>query len=221
MQTATNRVPSPDILNAFAPVSPVAGVEEICAHQAVDTFALWQAWEKECGVLCDTPFWAVVWPAARVLGRYIRENPELVRGKRVLDLGCGCGVVSVAASLCGAARVLGSDIDPVALHMARLNAAANNVSVTFDVEDLTLVPVLPERFDLILIADMFYQKGPSLRMTAWLASARAAGMRIIIADSGRAFLPAVSFVRLHAATVAVDADVEGVGVRHVDVLEWE
>lgn len=42
-------------------------------------------------------------------------------GCRVLDLGCGCGMLSIGAALMGASHVLGVDIDPEALQQAREN----------------------------------------------------------------------------------------------------
>ena len=56
------------------------------------------------------PWWTVYWPGgqvrglveqrldtAQVLARYLLDNPALVRKKTVLDLGSGCGAVSLAA----------------------------------------------------------------------------------------------------------------------------
>lgn len=49
-------------------------------------------------------------------------------GLRVLDLGCGCGLVGIlAARLCGEANVVLTDIDPLAVETARRNAARNGV----------------------------------------------------------------------------------------------
>ena len=49
-------------------------------------------------------------------------------GMRVMDLGCGCGLVGILAALeCGEANVMLSDIDPLAVETARRNAARNGV----------------------------------------------------------------------------------------------
>jgi ribosomal protein L11 methyltransferase len=50
-----------------------------------------------------------------------------VAGKRVLDLGCGSGILAVGACLLGAETVEASDIDPLAVEVAKQNAALNNV----------------------------------------------------------------------------------------------
>lgn len=44
--------------------------------------------------------------------RYLLNNPELSVGRKVLDLGCGCGASAIAAKLSGAAYVVANDIDP-------------------------------------------------------------------------------------------------------------
>jgi ribosomal protein L11 methyltransferase len=56
---------------------------------------------------------------------------ELRAGERVLDYGCGSGILAIAASRLGAGRVVGTDIDPSALAASRANAARNGVDATF------------------------------------------------------------------------------------------
>lgn len=59
-------------------------------------------------------------------------------GARVLDLGAGSGILAIAAALLGAAEVLALDIDPVAVRVARANAAANGVDGRVTVLEGTL-----------------------------------------------------------------------------------
>ena len=51
--------------------------------------------------------------------------------RRVLDVGCGTGVLGIAAARCGARRVAGTDIDPVSVRISRENAQVNRVRATF------------------------------------------------------------------------------------------
>lgn len=44
--------------------------------------------------------------------RYFLDNPDIVRGKSVLDLGSGCGATAIAAKMSGASEILANDIDP-------------------------------------------------------------------------------------------------------------
>lgn len=55
---------------------------------------------------------------------------ELRKGDRVADLGCGSGILSIAASLLGAEEALAIDIDPVAARVAAENAELNNVDMS-------------------------------------------------------------------------------------------
>jgi ribosomal protein L11 methyltransferase len=58
----------------------------------------------------------------------LRALEELgCRGRAVLDLGCGSGILAIAAALLGAERVLALDNDPQAVKSTRQNADANNV----------------------------------------------------------------------------------------------
>ena len=53
------------------------------------------------------------------------------RFPRVLDVGCGTGVLAIAAARTGAGAALGTDIDPVSVRIARENAAVNHVRARF------------------------------------------------------------------------------------------
>jgi putative methylase len=59
-----------------------------------------------------------------------------IGGRRVLDLGCGTGIIAIGAALLGAESVTGVDIDEGALDVARQNAALLDAEVTFLAADL-------------------------------------------------------------------------------------
>jgi predicted nicotinamide N-methyase len=46
-----------------------------------------------------------------VSNSYLLDNKSLVKGRRVLDVGCGCGASSIAAKMAGAINVIANDID--------------------------------------------------------------------------------------------------------------
>jgi predicted nicotinamide N-methyase len=210
-------LPSLALLRRLAAASPVAGAGNLVAHQAADVFALWLAWEAECGARCDPPFWATVWPAARVLAGYLLAQPDRVAGRTVLDLGCGGAVAGIAAAKAGASAVVANDIDPAALCVAELNAAANGVRLSLAPGDLTTTAAARE--DVILVADLFYERDPSMQLLGWLHASAARGTRVLVADGGRPFSPGTPLVDVHQDTVAVSKDLEGTATRIVHIRE--
>ncbi|MEH6448818.1 MAG: 50S ribosomal protein L11 methyltransferase [Oleispira sp.] len=98
------------------------------------------------------PYWAFAWAAGQGLAQYILANPELVRGKRVLDFGCGSGLVGIAAAKAGASSVLCCDSDPLALIACQANAERNAVKVAVT-EAWTGES---GSFDCLLAADILY-----------------------------------------------------------------
>lgn len=129
------------------------------------------------------PYWAFCWASGQVLARYILDRPEVVRGRRVLDLGAGSGVAAIAAAKAGATAVVAADRDHLARAAVRMNAAANGVRI--EVADLDLEGVLSWRPDLVLAADICYQDSGA----DWLKSLHEAGIAVLVADPGRPGLP--------------------------------
>jgi len=75
-----------------------------------------------------------------------------IAGRSVVDLGCGNGVLAIAAKLSGAARVLGVDADPESIEVSRRNAERSEVEVEWDVADVSSVH---EPFDTVLMNPPF------------------------------------------------------------------
>jgi ribosomal protein L11 methyltransferase len=83
------------------------------------------------------------------LGRLARR----LSPRHVLDLGCGSGILALAAARTWPAHVVATDIDPVAVRFARMNAAANGLAMRIVAAcgpELRPVPEAPRHFDLIL-----------------------------------------------------------------------
>ncbi len=136
--------------------------------------------------LGDTPpYWAYHWAGGTVLARYIFDHPEAVRGKRVIDLGCGSGVVGIAAMKVGAEAVTAIDIDPDAIAATILNAEANEVEITTHLGALTS----PLQADLILAGDVFYDELLAKQMTALFTACLDCGIEVQVGDMGRKYLP--------------------------------
>ncbi|MGF9563042.1 50S ribosomal protein L11 methyltransferase [Neorhizobium sp. JUb45] len=133
------------------------------------------------------PYWAYGWAGGTVLARHVLDQPELVRGRRVLDLGCGSGVVGIAAAKAGAGQVLAADIDANAVAATRLNAVLNGVMIDIAEGDLIGGP-LPG-VDVVLVGDLFYDRETAARVLPWLQACAAAGIAVLIGDPFRAHLP--------------------------------
>lgn len=163
-------------------------VPEIRLHLVNDFSPLWQATEdalKEKSI--DAPYWAFAWPGGQALARHVLDHPGLVRGKRVLDMAAGSGIVAIAAAKAGAAAVTACDIDPLAAAAIGLNAAINDAAIEAVTDDLT--EGAGEGWDVILAGDVCYQQAMADRVTAWLRARAAAGVLVLIGDPGRAYLP--------------------------------
>jgi predicted nicotinamide N-methyase len=212
-------MPSPELLNELCPFRPVTGCPEIQARRSQAVFALWEAWEKEAGQGCPVPFWAVVWPAAQVLARFLLNQPDLVRDREVIEIGCGGAVASIAAAKSGARKVTANDIDPIALEIARQNGAHNRMSLHFDSENGIQSGSIGQA-QLLLCSDFFYTKFESLVLAGLLDTWRKQSITILIGDSGRAFVPKDYREVLWEEWVDVDSDLEGREKREVRILRY-
>lgn len=212
-------MPSQELLGELCPFQLVAGCPEIQARTSPAVFALWEAWEKEAGQECPVPFWAVVWPAAKVLARFLLDHPELVKDKEVIEIGCGGAVASIAAAKAGACRVTANDVDPIAIEITRQNAAENRVNLRLDSQNLIETGSVGKA-ELVLCSDFFYNKVESLAFASVLDTWRKRSTTILIADGGRAFVPKDYHEVLREESVNVDSDLEGREKRRVRILRY-
>lgn len=95
-----------------------------------------------------------------LLEKYIKSNVN------VLDVGCGSGILSVAAILLGAKRATGVDIDELAIKTALENAKVNNVSCKFNAVCGNLTEKISGKFDIIvanIVADVIIELNKSIK----------------------------------------------------------
>jgi predicted nicotinamide N-methyase len=163
-------------------------VPEIRLHLAHEAVPMWQKTEEELGEIgLPPPFWAFAWAGGQALARYVLDNPDTVRGRHVLDLASGSGLVAIAAAKAGAASVLAADIDGFALAAISLNATVNAVAVSTSGANLLATP--PPAFDTVLVGDLFYERDLAASVLAWLDAAQSHGSLVLIGDPGRSYLP--------------------------------
>jgi len=72
-------------------------------------------------------------PTTRMCLKWIAEHPPM--GQRVLDYGCGSGILAIGAAMLGASSVSAVDIDPDAVIAAQANAVANHVELNLGLPD--------------------------------------------------------------------------------------
>ncbi len=88
----------------------------------------------------------------------IRELENRVNdNSTIFDIGCGSGILSIAAAKLGASKVIGVDLDPVAVKVSKENVALNKVDTTVEVRYGNLMEVVTEKADIVvanIIADI-------------------------------------------------------------------
>lgn len=195
-------------------VGPAGLVPEIRLHLASHAQRIFQTAEGFERPDADRfpPYWAFAWPGGQAMARYILDNPGLVAGLRVADIGAGSGIASIAAAMAGAVHVLAADIDPVAAAAIRLNAACNGCEATVEASTRDRLGSLPNA-DLIIISDLVYEPELAIRVDGFLDLAVAAGKPVLIGDrlSSRrpvASLDALGRYRAHLAPELAEGYVE-------------
>jgi predicted nicotinamide N-methyase len=145
----------------------------------------------------------------------VLDHPETVRGKRVVDLAAGSGLVAIAAMDAGAKSVLAAEIDAFAVAAIRLNATANGVAVEAAERDL-LAEGVPAA-DVILVGDLFYEKPLAERALAWLRRCSDAGLDVLIGDPGRSYLPRAALTEISHYQVPVTRELEDAEIKRTAV----
>lgn len=196
-----------------AVVSPPL-LPELRLHLADEPTALWHATAADLEAAdVPPPYWAFAWAGGQALARYVLDHPEVVRGRRVLDLACGGGVVAIAAARAGAASVRAVDIDAFAVAATLRNATLNGVAVEADVADLVGGPA-PDA-DLVLCGDVFYDLAMTGRLLPWL---QGLPMPVLAGDPGRNHRPGAGIEEVARYAVPVPPELEGVAEKRASVL---
>lgn len=131
--------------------------------------------EETQRILHEPPYWSFCWASGLSVARYLAQFPEWVRGKRVLDFGAGSGIAGIAAVKAGALEVVACDLDPLAIAACKANAELNDVQMSYSTDFFAEA----DRFDLILVADVLYDRANLPLLDAFLTRGREA----LVADS--------------------------------------
>jgi predicted nicotinamide N-methyase len=129
------------------------------------------------------PYGLELWPASVMLAEHILCGEE-GNGKRAIELGCGLGLVAIAAALKGW-QVTATDNDPTSLRFAQYNAAVNGADIaSFEPLDWHDPPT--ERcFDRVFGADLLYQATDHAPILRCIHGLLAGGGTALLADPHR------------------------------------
>lgn len=105
------------------------------------------------GTVEELPFWAELWPSALALSRFFEH--VVLKGRTLLELGSGVGLVGLAACLQGA-RVAQTDFVPLALEFCRANAVRNGLPAEQFLADWREFPT-DRRYDIVCGSDILYE----------------------------------------------------------------
>jgi predicted nicotinamide N-methyase len=194
-------------------------VPELRLHLAEESLAIWQKTEDELGEMnVPPPFWAFAWAGGQAAARYILDNPAVIAGRRVVDLGAGSGLTAIAAARAGAAHVLAADIDRIALAAVELNAAANGVAVATTADDL--LASAPTDLGVLIVGDMFYERPLADRVLAFMEAAARRGVPSIVGDPQRSYFPHGRFAQIGHYEVPVTRDLEDAEIKRTAVWRF-
>lgn len=217
----TNRDPAV-FVTANTAIHHAPLVPEIPLRLASEVLPLWRMTEEELSrANVAPPYWAFAWAGGQALARHVLDHPDLVRDLRVLDFATGSGLGAIAAARAGARLVLASDIDPFALAATRLNAALNDVSDRIETTDADLIGVLDLDVDVVLAGDICYEQPMAGRVEAWLRALVGRGVRVLMGDPGRTYLPRTGTRALARYQVRTSRELEDSDVRATQVFELE
>jgi predicted nicotinamide N-methyase len=146
--------------------------------------------EQQTGVRLQDPlhlpYWAELWDSAGGVGAYLLEKADgktVLAGKSVLDLGCGMGLTGTICAALGA-RVMMADLEAAPLLFARFNSLPWRQNVRLRRLDWQR-DVLAERFDVIVGADILYERKQWEFLDDFWKRHLAGGGEIILGEPGR------------------------------------
>ena len=129
------------------------------------------------------PYWAQPWPVAVLLAEAVLAG-EQGSGRPAVEIGCGIGLVSLAAARAGWS-VTASDYDEDAAAFAAMNAERNGV-VFAGCRNIDFRQPLPVPcYDLVLGADLLYERRNGEPVARWIASALRPGGTALLSDPNR------------------------------------
>lgn len=141
---------------------------------------------EQLEALC--PYFGILWPGSRVLARWLwQQGPETVRGKKVLELGCGLALPSFVAARMGA-HVIASDLHPhVPLFLAKNMNDNPGSPIRFRRLDWAKAEDSGKDYDWILASDVLYERHQAATLASFVDRKLSARGQAVILDPNRSF----------------------------------
>ena len=135
------------------------------------------------------PYWADCWPSARVLAEHISRTAG--PGRTLLELGCGIGLVSLAAARVGY-EVLATDYYADALEFAAANAQLHELDLDTRLVDWRKLPDDLGRYDVVAASDVLYEAPQAMLVAETIARTLTHDGVALVSDPGRRTAPALA-----------------------------
>ncbi len=187
-------------------------IDQVCAalttEESKDPFA-----EDLC------PYFGILWPAAEGLAQFLSNNPALIKGKNILELGSGLGFPSLVASHLGG-KVLTTDYHPDAEEYFLRNCRHSQVVAEYQRLNWRESREDIGQFDIVMGSDVLYESKHPSEVVEGLVRFVKPGGKILLSDPGRAYLQ--TFVKsMHEQGYREDLTGERVMEKEVFILLFE
>ena len=133
------------------------------------------------------PYFGILWPSAVGLATYLGENPALVKGKRVLELGSGLGLPSLVASYLGG-DVLTTDFHPDVEEYFMRNCRHSSIQGHYQRLNWRENLAVSEKFDVVIGSDVLYESRHAKEVARGLLKFVNPDGMILLSDPGRNYL---------------------------------
>lgn len=133
------------------------------------------------------PYFGILWPSAVGLSQFLGMQPELVKNKTILELGCGLGLPSLVASHLGG-KVLATDFHPDVEEYFLRNCRHSSVRCGYQRLNWRENFQEIQKFDVVIGSDVLYESRHPGEVALGLLKFVNPGGTIILSDPGRNYL---------------------------------
>ncbi|MBE7437674.1 MAG: methyltransferase [Spirochaetales bacterium] len=167
----------------------------------------------------EPPYWSIVWPGGRALARFVLDQPQNFKGHKILDLGCGNGLASLALCRVGGV-VTAVDVSIAALLLLRRRAREYGYPIDcVPANFLNWPDELFRGFDLVIMGDLFYEEPLAKRATAILKFLSREGIAHYASDALRLYRPQKDVRTVVSYSTPVFPEIESVKERTVQIIQ--